>query len=489
MKKQLRLIKVNGCLPFEPEMLSLLSDSRIMKGTKNRMILLLMITSQLLLTVFVISWLYTQYRSEKEVLVKELTGFWIDSRDQVIDTMVFRNYVNPVLLEKDLSLSGKDIITVRINHNDTSDSLSSDTVVKSGVADDFLIRSVRMIVSHAGDTSGTGTHASGFTVNPDTAMFKKHFSTRLSGAGIRLNINWEARVDSSDGGGHKRFLFINPATQIPFPEAAVAGYTLYISGKILPQIIFGLLLVFITALAFTLSYRSIRQQAVLNNLRNEFISNITHELKTPVATLSIALESLRRYNMQSDPVVLDEYLRLASQETKRLEELINRVLDHSMLEEHSTLLNITITDLCQIISEAAGIMKQRLVSGGTLTVIPSHHIINVPCDSLYLKGVIINLIDNSIRYCDKEPQITVSCRTEDNFAVIEVNDNGPGIPEEYQSRIFEKFFRLPSDNVHNVKGYGLGLSFAALVIRIHRGSISVRNLEQGCSFKIKLPLV
>jgi len=460
-----------------------------MEETKNRRILILMITSQLLLTVFVISWLYTQYRTEKEVLVKELSGFWIDSRDQAIDTMVFMNYVNPVLLEKKINVSGKDIITVRINQNAPSDSLGSDTLLKSGIADDFLIRSVRMIVSHAGDTSSTGTHAAGFTVNPDTAMFKKHFSTRLSGAGMRLNIEWEAGVDSGAEGDKKRHIVINPSTQFPFPEAAVKGYTLYISGKILPQIIFGLLLVFITALAFTLSYRSIRQQAVLNNLRNEFISNITHELKTPVATLSIALESLRRYNMQSDPVVLDEYLRLASQETKRLEELINRVLDHSMLEEHSTMLNIRNTDLGQLISEASGIMKQRLVAGGTITVIPSPHIINVPCDPLYLKGVIINLIDNSIRYCDKEPQITVSCRSENNFAVIEVTDNGPGIPEEYQSRIFEKFFRLPSENIHNVKGYGLGLSFAALVMKIHKGSISVRNLEEGCSFILKLPLL
>lgn len=499
-------------------MLSLLSVDRKMKVNKNRRILILMITSQFLLTLFVIHWLWSQYRSEKEVLVKELTGFWIDSRDQVIDTLVFRNYVNPVLLEKNIkvggknlnisgmivadsaisltpeqlkeskALTGKDIITVRINHSTDTTKGSKDTLVKQGLAEDFLIRSVKMIVSHAGDTSGSAQNIRGFSLKADTAMFKKHFSARLSGAGMRLNINWEIKGDSGDKMDHKRLLLINPMTQFPFPEAVVAGYTVYLTGKIMPQIIFGILLVFITALAFALSYRSIQQQSVLNNLRNEFISNITHELKTPVATLSIALESLRRYNMQTDPVVLDEYLRLASQETKRLEELINRVLDHSMLEEHSTLLNLRDTDLGLLISEATEIMKPRLGAGGKLTVVPSDRVLTLQCDALYIKGVIINLIDNSVRYCDKEPVITISSRLENGFAVIEVNDNGPGIPVEYQSKIFEKFFRLPSENVHNVKGYGLGLSFAALVMKIHRGSISVRNLEQGCSFIIKLPV-
>jgi two-component system phosphate regulon sensor histidine kinase PhoR len=215
---------------------------------------------------------------------------------------------------------------------------------------------------------------------------------------------------------------------------------------------------------------------------------MTHELKTPVATISIALESLGRYNMRNEPEVMDEYLRLASSETERLTELINRVLDHSMLEENKQLLKPVLTDVNSLVSDVTRNMQQRFEKCGSIEFKPSPEKINVLCDPLFLSGVIINLIDNSIKYCDKDPVIRILAGSDSGSAIIEVTDNGPGIPAEYHNRIFEKFFRMPTGNVHNVKGYGLGLSFAYLVMKLHKGSISITNLEPGCSFKLKLPL-
>lgn len=310
----------------------------------------------------------------------------------------------------------------------------------------------------------------------------------MKDAGMNFNIEWTKNNDSTLKVVPKKILFINPATPFILPEAIIKKYYGYLLAKISPQIIFGTLLILITGLAFIMAYRNIRKNILINNLRNDFISNITHELKTPVATLSVALESLGKYKMSADPAVLDEYLTLASKETKRLEELIDRVLNHSTLEESRSMLDITKMDIVPLIKEVTAIMGGRPDANGLIEFVPGEENIIVEGDPLLLKGVLINLIDNSLKYCDTRPAIKILADREKNYAVIRVNDNGPGIPAEYQKKVFEKFFRVPSGNIHNVKGYGLGLSFAALVTDLHKGSIRTVNLNPGCSFIIKLPL-
>jgi signal transduction histidine kinase len=492
-----------------------------MEGARrHRRILILMITSQLLLTFFVLQWLRSQYRNEKELLVRELTGLYIDTQDEIIDTLLFRSYVNPVLAQNRhlqnqyfigvndsvfadsviLSKPGqaegafkwngpRGAITVRVEHGQDSAMQMPDTIKIRRMNDDMLLRSVKLIVSHTKDSTNSEKPVTiNFKMKPDTSIFKRHYHEKVSGAGMKVKLIWDENGTPVNENRMTRALEINFMNPFGLPGVLVTEYNWFIAGKIVPQILFGLVLIFITALAFMLSYRSIREHVILNSLRNEFISNITHELKTPVATLSVALESLGKFNMRNDPSAMDEYLRLASLETKRLEELINRVLDQSLLEENTQMLDLSVININPVISEAADIMQQRLSGAGKIEFLPSDGKINVLADPLFLKGVIINLIDNSIKYCDKTPFIRILTKIETQLAVIEVNDNGPGIPVEYQRKVFEKFFRLPSANVHNVKGYGLGLSFASLVMKLHKGSIEVLNSGQGCSFILKIPV-
>ena len=185
---------------------------------------------------------------------------------------------------------------------------------------------------------------------------------------------------------------------------------------------------------------------------------------------------------------MEEYLRLASEETQRLGELINRVLDHTLLEQKQHPLDLKAIDLNRLIKEVVDTMKIKLGKKGTIEFIAPEDSIIMSGDPLYLKGVFINLIDNSIKYCDKEPVIKIVAVKNEDEIVIEINDNGPGIPAEYREKVFEKFFRLPSEDIHNVKGYGLGLSFASLVMELHKGSIEVRNLSPGSSFILKFPV-
>ncbi len=492
-----------------------------MKGiNKHTRVLILMIASLLLLTLFVLQWLRSQYRGEKERLVNDLNEFYIDAQDEIVDTMLFRSYVSPVLRTErlgrnqrfitldDTSVNGtgfvsdttpvtgfvkwkgtKGNITVRVEHGPDSGVRLPDTVKIRKINDDMLLRSVRLIVSHSNDSSGGGLpEMADIALSPDSAVFKQHFSQKLEGAGMNFFLTWEEKKPASAHRHHKSELYLNPLNPFALPAISVTRFNGYLAGRIMPQVLSGLVLMIVTALAFRLSYRSIRENIVLNDLRNEFISNMTHELKTPVATLSVALESLAKYNMKDEPAVMEDYLKLASLETKRLEDLINRILDHSMLEQNGQSLNPVLTDINLLVQEVAGIMQQRLEKDGKLEFLPSDEKLTAMADPLFLKGVLVNLVDNSIKYCDKVPLISLVTRKEEGFAVIGVTDNGPGIPPEYQGKIFEKFFRLPTGNVHNVKGYGLGLSFALLVMKLHKGSIAVRNNDAGCSFTLKIPV-
>lgn len=484
------------------------------ESKKHRSIIVLMIASQLLLTMFVVYWLRSQYITEKERLLHELLGLYIDTQDEIVDTLLFKSYVNPVLTGKDGNISITDSmvtgsgfsarsketedivrwkglkgsITVRMeNHSDTSG--QPDTLKIRKINDEILLRSVRLIVSHSRDSMNkNGPVVRNFMMKPDTSVFKKHFHNRLDESGLKFNITWETSDHSKDTAHFKRVLYLDPASPFSMPAISVTGYGTYLTGKILPQIIFGFALMVITALAFLISYRSIRNHIILNNMRNEFINNITHELKTPVTTISIALESLAKYNIRNEPEVMDEYLKIAVSENKRLEELINRVLDHSLLEVNKHPLKLISTDLNLLIPEVVVVMNQRIEEAGKIEFKASEKEINVLCDPLYLKAVLSNLIDNSIKYCNMEPFIRIITGKADGFAVIEVTDNGPGIPAEYREKIFEKFFRLPSGDVHNVKGYGLGLSFVSLVMKLHNGSVEVKNCDDGCTFVLKIPV-
>jgi len=499
-------------------LLSLWSVDLMKKKKKHIRILILMITSQVLLTLFVVQWLRTQYGNEKKMMTSEIDRLYLAAQDELIDTLLFNSYVVPVIdsagdgaikhiisvsdsltvdsmtqLTKDVTRNNifwkgtKGAITVRINSEGDSLPTLPDTIKIRKLNDEMLLRSVKLMVTH---TSGpvkegfNGSFALGFRI--DSLKFIDSFVQKMHGEEMKFHISWyKAMPDSAPAS--KGVLLVNPMSPFSLPSLAITRYSGFLLNKILPQIFFGIVLIFITALAFFLSYRSIRDHLIMNSLRNEFISNITHELRTPVATIGVALESLGKYNPGNDPSLTEKYLALASVETKRLEELINRVLDNSLLEEARESLSFTDTDISELIREVAGIMKLKLERSGNIEVTAPAEPIRIKCDPLYLRGALINLVENSIKYCDKTPLIKISVQKESDRVKIEVSDNGPGIPSGYHKRIFGKFFRLPSENIHNVKGYGLGLSFVSQVMKLHKGGVNVRNLSQGCCFTLEIP--
>jgi two-component system phosphate regulon sensor histidine kinase PhoR len=233
-------------------------------------------------------------------------------------------------------------------------------------------------------------------------------------------------------------------------------------------------------------YKSMRKQELLNNLRNDFISNISHELKTPVSTVSVALEALKNFDRLKEPQKSREYLDIAFNEMKRLDQLISQVLNTSSLEAHGEYLKIDNADLVSLTREVLNSMQARFDKcGAKVEFITDADVIIIEMDKLYIHGVLFNLLDNSLKYNSGNPEIVINITQRSSDVNLSISDNGPGIPKEYISRIFDKFFRVPKGDVHDIKGYGLGLSFADLVMRHHSGSIEVKNKDEGgCKFTL-----
>jgi two-component system phosphate regulon sensor histidine kinase PhoR len=253
-------------------------------------------------------------------------------------------------------------------------------------------------------------------------------------------------------------------------------------------ILFSVFLVGVTILSFMLLYRNLLRQKRLGDIKNEFISNITHELKTPIATVSVAIEALRSFSASLDPQKTKEYLDISANELQRLSLLVDKVLKLSMFEKKEIELKYEPLNMQQLVDEVTSSMRLQFEKRKAAVRVHTDGIGSMEGDRLHLLSVLFNLLDNALKYSSDRPVIDINIKETGNEVQLMIADNGIGIPAEYHGRVFEKFFRVPQGNVHNAKGYGLGLSYVAHVVEQHKGTIRVESNDgRGSRFIITLP--
>ena len=312
------------------------------------------------------------------------------------------------------------------------------------------------------------------------AVFRKE-NMRISFTVIRL--------DSAVRGGEP---VLNQATvgfARPVTYRLRAGNTTgYLLLRIAQPILFSVLLLGITVLSFVLLYRSLMRQRRLAELKHEFISNITHELKTPIATVGVAIEALKNFNALQDPEKTREYLDISSQELQRLGLLVDKVLKLSLFEKSGLELHPEPLNLQELVNEVVSSLRLQWEKRHAQVTVTANGDTRLTADRLHLLSVIFNLLDNALKYSTDNPAIAIQLTGGETEIVMQVSDNGIGIPPEYQERVFDKFFRVPHGDTHNAKGYGLGLSYVAQVVKKHRGTIRVESSTgKGSAFIITLP--
>lgn len=262
----------------------------------------------------------------------------------------------------------------------------------------------------------------------------------------------------------------------------------YMFDKLKLPILFSLLLVGITIASFVLLYRNMLKQKRLAELKNEFISNITHELKTPIATVGVAIEALKSFNAMDDPKRTQEYLSISQNELQRLNLLVDKVLKLSMFEKKEIDLKYELINLKDVVDEVTASMRLQIEKYRASVTTNVEGDCTLQGDRLHLLSVVFNLLDNALKYGGDAPVIQISLEEKENSIEMTMADNGIGISPEYKDKVFEKFFRVPHGDTHNAKGYGLGLSYTAHVIKKHRGTIRLATEPgKGATFIITLP--
>lgn len=249
-----------------------------------------------------------------------------------------------------------------------------------------------------------------------------------------------------------------------------------------------LTLLIVFTFAFTL-YVIFRQKR-LSDIKTDFVNNMTHELKTPISTISLASQMLGDNSIPSEAKNLGRISKIIKQESKRLGYQVEKVLQIAAIDKGNLTLNKRNIDIHELIENVTGNFLIQIENSGGL-LIPSLHAekFMVKADPVHLTNVISNLIDNAIKYTPENPEIFIETRNIDDYVQVSVKDNGIGISRNNQKRVFERFYRVPTGNVHNVKGFGLGLNYVKKIIEIHKGSIEVESEPgNGTTFSFRLPL-
>ena len=241
---------------------------------------------------------------------------------------------------------------------------------------------------------------------------------------------------------------------------------------------------------FYYAISTIYKQKKLSDIKNDFIDNMTHELKTPISTISLACEALEDPKIKPTIKMNKKYLKIIGDENKRLSQQVEKVLQIAVLDKNNSKLKFKNINLHSVLKDSIDIIGFQIEKNkGKIrkNFVASNDLING--DEMHLINVFNNLLDNANKYSGKTPKIDINTFNSNNSITVEVKDNGLGMKNSVTKRIFEKFYREPKGNIHNVKGFGLGLSYVKSMIKEHDAKIFVKSkINQGSLFQIKFKL-
>lgn len=263
----------------------------------------------------------------------------------------------------------------------------------------------------------------------------------------------------------------------------------YILGSLGPMTFGTLLLTLLIISIFTITLYIIFRQKRISEIRNDFVSNMTHELKTPISTISLAAQMLNDSSIPNERKNITYLGGVIADESKRLGLQVEKVLQMAIFERDKFKLKIKDVDVHEVIRKITHNFSLQLNSQDGIIILElnsNNHI--VKADEVHITNVINNLLDNATKYRNGNPEITITTRDITKGIVVAVKDNGIGISRENLRKIFDQFYRVPSGNIHNVKGFGLGLSYVKKIVEAHGGRIWVDSkLGEGSTFSFFLP--
>ena len=317
-----------------------------------------------------------------------------------------------------------------------------------------------------------------------------------------LDLDFDYRVFSNDLAtkvGSDRYSNLEGLKKYSMPlfvnEEDISNYSLvvgfpnrtsFIRSSISYLIILSVFFILIIIISFYITILNSIKQKNISEMKTDFINNMTHEFKTPIATIDLALSAIKNEKIKDNENLTEKYLNMINQENKRMNKQVENVLKISQLDRNEIILSKKEYDIHKVIEEA----RERV----TLLLKTRNGHINLNLNAKYSKiklsfddmtNVFINIIENAIKYSTNNPEISIESSNKNNKLYISLSDKGMGMSNKLKSKIFDKFYRVPQGNIHNVKGHGLGLSFVKKIIDLHNGTISVESkIGKGTQFVI-----
>ncbi len=362
-------------------------------------------------------------------------------------------------------------------------------------------------ISYFEETSTKNYFNNSYRQKIDTAVLDSILSSELKKQNIRTRHNYfvssmypgsphhsdlSYAETSEDSLGVVYKVSLSPSRRFIDPEYLIVRFPNQ-EGDVIkgmwPLLVTSSVVIIILIFSFYYIMANNLKEKKLSVIKNDFISNMTHEFKTPISTISLASEMLNDSSIAQTPEKQQRYVKMIRDENKRLSVLVESILQTSILDKGEFILKLSEVDVHEIISSA--INNTQLLIGqrnGSVQTFLKAQRFKLQADRVHLTNIIFNLMDNAIKYSRDNPEIVISTYNTAEGIMIEIKDNGIGISKENQRKIFDKFYRVPTGNVHNVKGFGLGLSYVLAVVLKHHGTISVTSeVGKGSTFKVHLP--
>lgn len=304
----------------------------------------------------------------------------------------------------------------------------------------------------------------------------------------QISSNYNAQLDTVLTGKTVLFpsniLDENCYLQIYFPKKGV-----FLFQEMWGPFVISLTLMILIVVALMFMFKTILAQEKLSEIKNDFISNMTHEFKTPISTISLACEALNDKDMMpAETTAIKPFVKMIQDENQRLSLLVERILQSAVLDRGDLKLKEEVVVLNGLLQEVTANAQFRIQNiGGEIRLHLPKELLKLNTDKMHLTNVITNLVDNGIKYSKDIPVIDIFLKQEGTRLIVTVTDQGIGIKKEHLSKIFDKLYRVPTGNLHNVKGFGLGLSYVKAIAEINGWNVTVRSkFGEGSEFTLTM---
>ncbi|MEP2024788.1 MAG: HAMP domain-containing sensor histidine kinase [Reichenbachiella sp.] len=250
---------------------------------------------------------------------------------------------------------------------------------------------------------------------------------------------------------------------------------------------FSSLVLLVVVVFFGYTLMAIFRQKKLSEIQKDFINNMTHEFKTPISTIALSTDVLQSPEIINQPERLSQYAQIIKKEATRLQNQVDRVLQMATVEKNTISLTKQPFNINELIDQSIQSAQLNLTNGGQINFETKTPDATISADKVHLTNIIYNLLDNALKYNESIPKVDISTFSEKDKVTITVKDNGQGIEKKDLELIFKKFYRVHTGNLHDVKGFGLGLYYVKMIVEAHNGQISLESSPEGTTFTINLP--